>query len=55
MIDPEKEAERLLGEVEKQYPPEKCSLEEYRDVLDNLWHAVKERIEQLDDEIGDDD
>lgn len=51
-MDAEQEAERLINEIEAQYPPEKCSLAEYRDVLESLGHSVRERVEQLNDEIG---
>ena len=50
-VDPEKEAPRLLNEIERQYPPRKCSLETYREVLVELRHELNERINQLDDEI----
>lgn len=51
-IDFDEETERLMTAIEDEYPPEKCSLEEYRDVLDSLNHAIRERIEQLDGELG---
>jgi hypothetical protein len=51
-IEPDDESERLLGEIEEQYPPEKVSLEEYRDVLKALHTDIRERIQQLDEEIG---
>jgi len=51
-VDPEKEAPRLLNEIERQYPPRKCSLEIYREVLVELRHELSTRINQLDEEIG---
>lgn len=51
-IDPEDESERLLNEIEAQYPPDVCSLKEYRDVLKDLFNIIRGRIEQLDEEIG---
>lgn len=52
-IDPEKEAADLLREIESKYSPEKCSLPEYHEVLDNLRIEICERINQVDEEIGD--
>ena len=51
-MDPNKEAARLFQEIESQYPPNKASMEEYRDVLEALGHEVAERVNQLDEEIG---
>lgn len=51
-INPEKEAEKLREEIERKYPPSRCSLEEYREVLDNLRDVLTERIVQIDDELG---
>lgn len=51
-VTPEKEAERLLNEIERQYPPRKCSLETYREVLVELRDELSTRINQLDEEIN---
>lgn len=51
-FDTEEEAERLINEIEGQFPPERCTLEQYRDVLDTLEDLVRSRVRQLDDEIG---
>lgn len=53
-IDVEEESQRLLEEIEQQYSPERCSLATYREVLRSLVQDVRERINQLNDEIGDD-
>lgn len=50
-FDPETEAERLREEIEDQFPPETCSLSQYRKVLVELDSMLRERISQLDDEI----
>ncbi len=51
-IDPDDESERLLSEIEAQYPPDKCSLEEYKEVLEALMGDLKTRVRQLHEEIG---
>jgi len=51
-FDVESETERLFEEIEEQYPPEKCSLAQYREVLRDLQIRLRERVRQLDDEIG---
>lgn len=48
----EDEAEKMMEKIEKEFPPSKCSLEQYRDMLEDLGHRVRERISQLDNEIG---
>lgn len=52
-IDPEKEAADLLREIERKFPPERCTLPQYREVLDNLRIEICERINQVDEEISD--
>lgn len=50
-LDPETEAERIREEIEEEFPPERCSLEQYRDVLRATVHALRHRIECLNHEI----
>lgn len=50
-FDPEVESERLREEIEEQYPPSRCSLEQYRAVLQSLISDLRERVSQLDDEL----
>jgi len=53
MMDNEEESEKLMAMIEGKYPAERCSLAEYRDVLHELACALRERVSQLDEEIGD--
>lgn len=50
-IDTEKEAAKLLQEIERKFPSERCSLREYRAVLMGLEEEINERINQLNDEL----
>jgi hypothetical protein len=54
-LDVETETERLFEEIEEQYPPAKCSLAEYREVLRDLEIRIHDRILMLNAEIGRDE
>jgi len=54
-LDVDEESQRLLNEIEEQYPPQRCSLATYREVLRSLVMDLRNRIGQLNDEIGSDD
>lgn len=51
-FNPEDEAEKMMEKIEKEFPPSKCSLEQYRDALEDLWPRIRERVAQLNEEIG---
>ncbi len=52
-LHPEDQAEDLLNEIEGRFPPSLCSLVEYRQILRELVDQARDRINLLDDEIGD--
>jgi len=54
-LDVEEESQRLLEEIEEQYPPDRCSRAAYRAVLQSLDHDLRNRIMQLNSEIGNED
>ncbi len=50
----EEAAAATLREIEQRFPPRSCSLAEYRRFLRELVDQMRDRIDLLDDEIGDD-
>jgi hypothetical protein len=52
-LDPDAQAVTLLQEIEADYPPSRCSLETYRDILIALRAELQQRIGELNEEIGD--
>ncbi len=53
-FDAEQAAEDLMSEIEGKFPPNRCSLQEYHDMLKDLWHRISERMNEVRHEIGDD-
>ena len=45
-MDADEEAVKLLQEIESKFPPDKCSLEEYQEVLKHLVSELKIRIRE---------
>jgi len=50
--DPDDRAEEMLNLVEAENGTDICSLRQYREMMDSLWRLVRERVSQLDSEIG---
>jgi len=50
-LDVDEEAENLLELIERKYPPKKCSLQTYQDILIALQPVLKRRIQWLDEEL----
>ncbi len=47
-----KYAEKKMREIEDEFPPSRCSLDDYRLVLIAVGEEIAERVAQLKEELG---